>query len=78
MLLEITEFDNTVDKNNIDKHIHIIKNKKLNYEYVRVIIDKKRVSFVGKFETTTEIIKRAKTFIDELIKWQDTLMLETP
>ena len=43
----------TVDKTNYEKYIHIIRNNKLNYEYVRVIIGKVRTNFVGKFEETT-------------------------
>ena len=70
--------DVTVDKNDIDKYIHIVRNNKLNYEYVRVVIQKVKTSFVGKFEPISQIKERAITFINELIEWQDTLLLETP
>lgn len=68
----------TVDKENIDKYIHIIRNNKLNNEYIRVKIQKTKTTFVGKFEPITEIKERARTFINELIQWQDTLLRETP
>jgi group I intron endonuclease len=60
----------TVDQTNIDKYIRVIKNHTLNFEYVRVTIDKIRTTFVGKFETIEEIKERARTFIKELVKWQ--------
>ena len=60
----------TVDQTNIDKYIRVIKNNTLNFEYVRVTIDKIRTTFVGKFETIEEIKERARTFIKELVKWQ--------
>jgi len=60
----------TVDQANIDKYIRVIKNNTLNFEYVRVTIDKIRTTFVGKFETIEEIKERARTFIKELVKWQ--------
>ena len=62
--------DVTIDKTNIDQYIHIIRNNVLNYEYVRVIICKVRSNFIGKNENIEDIIKRAKIFITELIKWQ--------
>jgi group I intron endonuclease len=60
----------TVDQTNIDKYIRVIKNHTLNFEYVRVTIDKIRTTFVGKFETIEEIKERARTFIKKLVKWQ--------
>jgi hypothetical protein len=59
-----------VDKTNIEKYIHVIRKLADNSEYVRVIIDKTRTNFVGKFETTEQIKERARTFIKELVKWQ--------
>jgi len=60
----------TVDQTNIDKYIHVIRRNASNSEYVRVIIEKIRTTFVGKFETIEEIKERARTFIKELVKWQ--------
>ena len=55
----------------IDNYIHVIKNNNNNTEYVRIIIDKKRITaFVGKHEPIDEIKKRAKNFILNLKEWQ--------
>ena len=62
--------DIQIDSNNIDKYISIIKNNTLNYEYIRVTINKKRTTFVGQYETTEEIKKRARIFILEILEWQ--------
>jgi len=62
--------DIQIDSNNIDKYISIIKNNTLNYEYIRVTINKKRTTFVGQYETIEEIKKRARTFILEILEWQ--------
>ena len=70
--------DVTVDRKNIDNHIFVAENKSLKYEYVHVKINKLTTSFVGKYETISEIKDRARTFIKDLIEWQDTLLLETP
>jgi group I intron endonuclease len=59
-----------IDSNNIDKYISIIKNNTLNYEYIRVTINKKRTTFVGQYETIEEIKKRARIFILEILEWQ--------
>jgi len=69
--------DVTVDKNDIEKYIRVVKNTK-NKEYIELKIQKVTTSFYGKFESITEIEERARTFIKELIKWQDTLLRETP
>jgi group I intron endonuclease len=62
--------DIQIDSNNIDKYISIIKNNTLNYEYIRVTINKKRTTFVGQYETIEEIKKRARIFILEILEWQ--------
>ena len=55
----------------IDKYFRIIKNKKNNTEYVRIVVDGKRITnFVGKHETIDEIKNRAKKFILDLKEWQ--------
>jgi len=59
-----------IDSNNIDKYIHVIKNNTLNYEYIRVTINKKRTTFVGQYETIEEIKQRAREFILEILEWQ--------
>ncbi len=56
---------------NIEKYIRIIKNKNNNTEYVRIVVDGKRITtFVGKHETIDEIKNRAKNFILDLKEWQ--------
>lgn len=67
----------TISELEIDKYIHVIRNNTLDFEYIRVIIDKVRTTFVGKFETTEQIKERAREFIKELIKWRNSLMRET-
>ena len=67
-----------IDKNNIDKYLIVIKNNTLNYEYVRVTINKKRTTFVGKYETIEEIKERARKFILEIIEWQHIQIAGTP
>jgi hypothetical protein len=60
-----------IDDENIEQYIHVIKNNNNNTEYVRIIIDKKRITtFVGKHEPIDEIKKRAKNFILNLKEWQ--------
>jgi hypothetical protein len=59
-----------IDSNNIDKYISVIKNNTLNYEYIRVTINKMRTTFVGQYETIEEIKIRARQFILDIIKWQ--------
>jgi len=60
----------TVDENKIDNYLSIIHDSKTNTDYVRVTIDKIRTTFVGKYENIEDIIKRARVFILDLIKWQ--------
>jgi hypothetical protein len=60
-----------IDDEKIEQYIHVIKNNNNNTEYVRIIIDKKRITtFVGKHEPIDEIKKRAKNFILNLKEWQ--------
>ena len=63
-------FKNVCIDNDIDKYIHVIKNNKNNTEYVRIIIDKIKTTFVGKYEPINNIINRARNFILDLKKWQ--------
>jgi len=59
-----------IDDEKIDTYIHVIKNNTNNTEYVRVIIDKVKTTFVGKYEPIDTIIIRARQFIFDLKQWQ--------
>ena len=67
-----------IDSNNIDSYIRIVKNNTLNYEYVRVTINKLQTTFVGQYETIEEIKNRARQFILDIIKWQRDQTAGTP
>uniref|UniRef100_A0A6C0HX75 GIY-YIG domain-containing protein n=1 Tax=viral metagenome TaxID=1070528 RepID=A0A6C0HX75_9ZZZZ len=67
-----------IEKENIEKYIFVINNYTLNYQYVRVVIDKVKTNFIGKHENIENIKDRAKTFIQELIKWQCDQIAGTP
>lgn len=71
-------FKNIKIDDNIDKYIHIIKNNKNNTEYVRVVIDKIKTTFVGKYEPIENIKNRAISFINDLKKWQRDQIARTP
>lgn len=60
----------TIDETYIDQYIRVIKNNKENTEYIRVVIDKIKTTFVGRYENINTIKQRAKLFITDLIKWQ--------
>ena len=63
--------DVVIVDDDIDKYIRVLKNNTNNTEYVRIVIDKKRITtFVGKHEPIDEIKKRAKKFILDLKEWQ--------
>lgn len=68
----------TIDESNIEKYLHVIHNNKLNYDYIRIIINRIRTTFVGKTENIEDIKKRARTFIKELIIWQRIQIAGTP
>jgi hypothetical protein len=59
----------TIDENNIDQYIHIINSETMG-TYIRIIINKVRTTFVGKYETIDTITDRARLFILNLLKWQ--------
>ena len=63
-------FKNVFIDDDIDKYIHIIKNNTNNTEYIRIIIDKIKTTFVGKYEPIESLLKRARDFIFDLKKWQ--------
>jgi hypothetical protein len=63
-------FKNVSIDDDIDKYIHIIKNNKNNTEYISIAIDKRKTTFVGKYEPIDSIIERAKNFILDLKEWQ--------
>lgn len=52
--------DEKLDTNNLEKYIHIHKSR------VRVVINKKRVEFVGKHQTMEELHQRAIDFLQKL------------
>lgn len=63
--------DVVIVEDNIDSYIRVLKNNTNNTEYVRIVIDKKRITtFVGKHEPIDEIKERAKNFILTLKDWQ--------
>ena len=63
--------DVVIVDDDIDKYIRVLKNNTNNTEYVRIVINNKRITtFVGKHETIDEIKNRAKNFILELNDWQ--------
>lgn len=55
-----------IDDKNIDNYIRVVKNNNNNTEYVCVIINKIKTSFVGKYEPITVIKDRARQFIYDL------------
>jgi group I intron endonuclease len=62
--------DVTVDETNPRKHLSVITNNKLNYQYVRLSFGKKRITFCGKHEDIHVTEQRAINFINELITKQ--------
>ena len=62
--------DVVIVDNDIDKYIRVIKNHTNNTEYVNVVINKAKTSFVGKHESIDQIKERAKKFILDLKEWQ--------
>lgn len=59
-----------IDESNIEQYIRVANNNTLNYQYIKINIQKITASFVGKYETIDEIKSRAINFIKDLIKWQ--------
>jgi hypothetical protein len=55
-----------IDYENIEQYIHVIRNNNNDTEYVRIVIDKIKATFVGKYEPIDEIKKRARNFILDL------------
>ena len=70
--------DVVIVDDDIDTYVRVIKNNTNNTEYVRVVIDKQKTTFVGKYEPIEVVKTRARDFILELKEWQHTLMRETP
>lgn len=67
-----------INTTNIENYIFIINNYTLNYKYVRIVIDKVKANFIGKYEDIHSIKERAVIFIKELIKWQCDQIAGTP
>lgn len=62
--------DVKIDESNIEQYIRVANNNTLNYQYIKINIQKIETTFVGKYETIDEIKNRAIQFINNLIKWQ--------
>ncbi len=63
--------DVVIVDDDIDKYIRVLKNNTNNTEYVRIVINNKRITtFVGKHESIDEIKNRAKKFILEIKELQ--------
>jgi hypothetical protein len=54
-----------IDKNNIDKYIHI-RNKKNGTQFIKVIVGKKSTSFVGKYQSINELKQKAINFLTSI------------
>jgi hypothetical protein len=67
-----------INKDSIDDYIRVIKNNKNNTQYVRVIINKIKTTFVGKYDTIDILKERARIFILELLKWQHDQIAGNP
>ena len=59
-----------IDETNIDQYINIIHSNGKIGTYIRIRINKKQTTFVGKYSSVEELSKRARQFIFDLIKWQ--------
>jgi hypothetical protein len=59
-----------IDESNIEQYIHVTTINTLNYQYIKINIQKIETTFVGKYENIDEIKNRAIQFINDLIKWQ--------
>lgn len=70
--------DVVIDDEKIDSYIRIVRNNTNNSEYIRVVIDKKRITFVSKYEPISVLKNRARQFIFDLKERQHALMRETP
>jgi hypothetical protein len=63
--------DVVIVDDDVDKYIRVLKNNTNNTEYVRIVINNKRITtFVGKHEKIEEIKHRAKIFILQMKEWQ--------
>jgi hypothetical protein len=67
-----------IDDEKIDTYIHVIKNNTNDTEYVRLIIDKVKTTFVGKYEPIDTLLIRARQFIFDLKKWQHCQIAGNP
>jgi hypothetical protein len=60
----------SIDDDKIEQYIRTVRNNSNNTEYVCVVIDKTKTTFVGKYEPIETIKQRARNFILELKGWQ--------
>lgn len=66
-----------IDENDIDQYIHKINSLKLG-PHIRIIINKIKTTFVGKYETIDDLTTKARNFILELLKWQRDQIARNP
>jgi hypothetical protein len=59
-----------IDETNIDQYINIIHSNGKIGTHIRITINKKQTTFVGKYSSVEELSERARQFIFDLIKWQ--------
>jgi len=67
-----------IDDNQIDSYIRVVRNNTNNSEYVRIVINKIRATFVGKSDTTEVLKNRARQFILNLQEWQRNQIAGNP
>ena len=66
-----------IDDGKIDSYIHVVRNNTNNSEYVRIVINKIRTTFVGKNDTIEVLKNRAREFILDLQNCNMTKLRET-
>ena len=67
-----------IDDTQIDSYIRVVRNNTNNSEYVRIVINKIRATFVGKSDTTEVLKERARQFILNLQEWQRNQIAGNP
>ena len=68
--------DVSIDPNNIEQYLNVKLDKNTNKEYIQIAFDRKRrITFVGKYESIESIKDRARQFLRELINRGNTTKL---
>jgi len=62
--------DAKIDESEIEKYIHVITNNRVHSQYIRVVINQTRTTFVGKHEPIEQTKQRAIDFIRTILAWQ--------